>query len=144
MGGHGALYLASRHPQVYCAAGSMSGAVDLNVWHWKRDNRFRRIRDSVFTVLMGPKSTADTAVPFPAYTVLERVAQIKKAKLALMLDCGTEDFLIQPNRNLHARLLAASVPHTYLEYAGKHDWEYWTKALSAQVAFAVGAMRRQD
>ena len=30
MGGHGALYLSARHPDLYCAAGSMSGALDLD------------------------------------------------------------------------------------------------------------------
>jgi S-formylglutathione hydrolase FrmB len=30
MGGHGALYLSSKH-ELFCAAGSMSGAVDMNI-----------------------------------------------------------------------------------------------------------------
>ena len=30
MGGHGSLYLSSRHPELFCAAGSMSGAPDLS------------------------------------------------------------------------------------------------------------------
>ena len=29
MGGHGVRYLSARHPDLYCAAGSMSGALDL-------------------------------------------------------------------------------------------------------------------
>ena len=29
MGGHGALYLSAKHPELFCAAGSMSGAVDM-------------------------------------------------------------------------------------------------------------------
>jgi enterochelin esterase-like enzyme len=61
-----------------------------------------------------------------------------------MIDCGTEDFLLLPNRKLHDKLTAAKVPHGYLEYPGKHDWDYWTKALSAQVAFAAGVMRGKD
>src|SRR5689334_14556553 len=35
MGGHGSLYLSARHPDLFCAAGSMSGAVDLNWTNWK-------------------------------------------------------------------------------------------------------------
>ncbi|WP_317128829.1 alpha/beta hydrolase [Hymenobacter elongatus] len=30
MGGHGALYLSARHPELFAAAGSMSGALDLS------------------------------------------------------------------------------------------------------------------
>ncbi|MDB5241773.1 MAG: esterase, partial [Spirosoma sp.] len=35
MGGYGALYLATRHPDLYCAAGSMSGALNLDMNRWK-------------------------------------------------------------------------------------------------------------
>src|ERR1700761_62785 len=35
MGGHGALYLSTRHPDLFCAAGSMSGGVDVDANKWK-------------------------------------------------------------------------------------------------------------
>lgn len=35
MGGFGAIYLAARNPKLFCAAGSMSGAMDLNMTHYK-------------------------------------------------------------------------------------------------------------
>jgi len=143
MGGHGALYLASKHPRIFCAVAAISSAVDLNTRHWARLPAFCRMRDSTFSALMGPKSTADTAVPFPAYTVLARVPALKKANLALSIDCGTEDFLLGPNRALHQRLIAARVPHSYTEAPGKHNWDYWTLALPAQIAFVTGAMRRR-
>jgi S-formylglutathione hydrolase FrmB len=28
MGGHGAMYLSAKHPELFCAAGSMSGVAD--------------------------------------------------------------------------------------------------------------------
>lgn len=31
MGGHGALYLSAKHPDLFCLAGSMSGALDMTV-----------------------------------------------------------------------------------------------------------------
>ena len=141
MGGHGALYLASQYPKLFCSAGSMSGAVDLNTQHWKRDAKFRRLRDSTFTVLMGPKA-ADTANPFPDYSAITRIKKIKRANVALNIDCGVDDFLIGPNRVLKARLEEANIPHTYTECPGKHDWDYWTKMLPAHVAFAARVMEQ--
>lgn len=133
MGGHGALYLASRHPGLYQAAGSMSGAVDLNARHWARSDTFRAKRDSSFTAVLGPKQ--DTAAGWPGYSVVTRVDSLKALNIPMMIDCGTEDFLIGANRELHRRLTALKVPHTYLERPGKHDWAYWTEALPWQVYF---------
>ena len=35
MGGYGALYLSARHPDLFCAAGSMSGALNPDMQGWK-------------------------------------------------------------------------------------------------------------
>lgn len=133
MGGHGALFLASRHPGLFQVAGSMSGAVDLNTRHWARSDTFRAKRDSSFAATLGVKT--DTAAPWPLYSVVSRVDSLKALNIPIMIDCGTEDFLIGPNRDLHRRLTALKVPHTYLEREGKHDWAYWTAALPWQVYF---------
>lgn len=42
MGGHGAFYLATRHPDLYSAAGSMSGALDLDAGTWRISPEFAR------------------------------------------------------------------------------------------------------
>src|SRR5678815_745252 len=34
MGGHGAMFIAARHPDLYCAAGSMSGVMNINTATW--------------------------------------------------------------------------------------------------------------
>ena len=43
----------------------------------------------------------------------------------MLLDCGTEDFLIEDNRAFHAKLTDAKVPHIYREFPGAHTWDYW-------------------
>ena len=40
MGGHGALFLSTRHPNLFCATGSMSGALDLNTSNWRTTPEF--------------------------------------------------------------------------------------------------------
>jgi putative tributyrin esterase len=43
----------------------------------------------------------------------------------LRIDCGTDDFLIEPNREFHKHLESCRVPHEYEEFPGAHNWEYW-------------------
>jgi S-formylglutathione hydrolase FrmB len=53
----------------------------------------------------------------------------------LLIDCGTEDFLIEDNRAFTAQLKAASVPHVYREFPGVHDWDYWDLHVREALAF---------
>ena len=47
----------------------------------------------------------------------------------LFLCCGTEDFLIEPNRDFHRFLLSEGVPHEYLEAPGVHDMKFWSETI---------------
>ncbi|MBO0948972.1 alpha/beta hydrolase [Fibrella forsythiae] len=122
MGGHGALYLATRHPDLYCAAGSMSGALDLNQANWRIAPEFAKQIEPQFTRILGaPGSTPDY---YAANSVVNMVDKLKANKLPLIIDCGVDDFLIEPNRELHRRLVYAKVEHDYTEHPGGHTWGY--------------------
>jgi S-formylglutathione hydrolase FrmB len=133
MGGHGAMYIATRHPELYCAAGSMSGVMNINTATWKVPADFAKLRAENFAHLLGPPQDANN--PYPEYTAVGRVNEIKASGLKLIFDCGVEDFLIDTNRDLHQRLLASQVPHDYIERPGAHTWDYWQNALPYQVLF---------
>ena len=53
----------------------------------------------------------------------------------LRFDCGTEDPLIEANRELHRALVRMSIPHDYQEFPGGHDWPYWTQHVCNTLAF---------
>jgi enterochelin esterase-like enzyme len=61
----------------------------------------------------------------------------------LRFDCGTEDLLIEENRQLHRDLTAAEVPHTYQEFPGGHDWPYWEAHIADSLRF-FGRIARQN
>lgn len=133
MGGHGALYLASRHPDIYCAAGSMSGAVDLNRTNWRIDAQFASQIEPAFTRILGsPGSTPDL---YATNSVVNMVDRIKASGLRLIIDCGVDDFLIEPNRELHRRLVYSKVEHDYTERPGGHTWDYWQNSLPYHILF---------
>ena len=58
----------------------------------------------------------------------------------LRFDCGTQDPLIEGNRELHRALTRLSIPHDYQEFPGGHDWPYWTKHLRETLAFCKAVL----
>ena len=130
MGGHGALYLSAKHPDLFCAAGSMSGALDMTVM-LNRDPSAQVVK------LMEPVFGDKNADPemYAKYSVLGMLDKIKSNKLPLIIDCGVDDFLIEPNRELHRRLVYNKVEHDYTERPGAHTWDYWENSLPYHVLF---------
>ncbi len=57
---------------------------------------------------------------------------------AIQMDCGTGDFLLEDNRAMHAALTKFRIPHTYHEFAGGHDWDYWDRHIREAIAFHTG------
>lgn len=132
MGGHGALYLATKHPDLYAAAGSMSGAVDMGTMKNMGVDAPERI-DKLMEPVFGPEGAPQEV--YAAHAVLNMVDKMKANALPLIIDCGVDDFLIGPNRELHRRLVYGKVSHEYTERPGAHTWEYWENALPYHALF---------
>lgn len=123
MGGHGALFIAWRHSDLFAAAGSMSGGVDLN----ESKNKFE-----IEKVLGDAINHADN---WKNYSVLNVVEKKLPYPLALIIDDGIDDIFINGNRRLHLELLQLKIPHDYIERPGKHGWDYWKYAVNFQLLF---------
>ncbi|MBG8555955.1 alpha/beta hydrolase [Hymenobacter guriensis] len=140
MGGHGALYLSARHPDLYCAAGSMSGAVDISTARWRQNPEEAKRTSERFVPILGPVgATPETYLS--KYMVLPLADQFKANGLPLIIDCGVDDFLIEPNRELHRRLVYNATPHEYTERPGAHTWEYWENSLPFHALFFAKILR---
>ncbi len=133
MGGHGAVYIATKHPDLYCAAGSMSGVMNINPSTWKVPADFAKIRIENFKKMIGERE--ESGPFYPGFNLITMTEQIKAANLHLIFDCGVDDFLIEPNREMHKLLMANGTPHDYTERPGKHDWPYWENALPYHFLF---------
>ena len=123
MGGHGALFLSFRHQDVYGAAGSMSGGVDFRPFPQKWDIAKR----------LG--SYAEQPERWEKNTVINMLNLLTINSLALIIDCGTEDFFFKVNENLHQQLLYRNIPHDYLTRPGVHNLDYWNNAVKYQLLF---------
>ena len=138
MGGHGSLFLSARHPDLFCAAGSMSGALDLNTENWKITPEFlSRVRQG-FQTLVG--DTTNAAL-YNAYSVMNMADKMKTNNVKLIIDCGVDDFLIEANRELHRRLVYNHTPHDYTERPGAHTWDYWENSLPYHVWYFYNILK---
>jgi len=130
MGGHGALYLSAKHPDLFSAAGSMSGAVDMGSM-LNRDSSAEVIK--MMEPVFGKEGASQEV--YASHAILNMVEKLKSNNLGLIIDCGVDDFLIESNRELHRRLVYIKIPHDYTERPGAHTWEYWQEALPYQILF---------
>ena len=123
MGGHGALYLAFRHQDLFGAAGSTSGGVDIRPFpkNWGMSKWIGTIEEQ-------PEN-------WEKYTVINMVDLLKPNHLKLIIDCGTEDFFYKVNCNLHEKLMEAKIPHDFYVRPGAHNWPYWRNSVKFQVLY---------
>lgn len=127
MGGYGALRLALTYPERFRAAHSLSGAVGFG--HKDADETDPRTAEFRRIVGAHYKGGAN-----------DLYALAKKRKTEgklpqLRIDCGTEDFLLEDNRDFTAFLKKAAVPHEYEEFPGAHNWEYWDTHIQDALRF---------
>lgn len=132
MGGHGGLYLAIKHPDVFGAGGSMSGGVDIRPFpnNWDMSLRLGKYDEH-------PEN-------WEKYTVINLLHLIKPNSLALIIDCGTEDFFYKVNENLHQQMLYRNIAHDYITRPGAHNWNYWVNAVQYQLLFMNNFFKSQS
>jgi S-formylglutathione hydrolase FrmB len=125
MGGYGALKLALKHPDLFCAGHSFSGAVEIAS---RRDDGLAQVRggdeNSPWNV---ENRLIFGASPAGGTEDLQKLVLGSDSKTmpTITFDCGVDDFLIEDNRRFHAFLTEHNVPHVYEEFPGAHEWAYW-------------------
>lgn len=129
MGGHGAIYLAARHPELLSVCGDMSGVVDLT----------HVINKQELTRRLGPiEKHRDRWLEHSAITQAERFAG---RRVGVLIDCGWGDSFFEDHRLLHEKLTRLQVPHDFIQRPGGHDWPYWINALPYHLQFASDRLR---
>lgn len=139
MGGHGAIMLSAKYPELFIAAGSMSGVMNIDTRMWKVPEDFRNLRRSGQKIMLGE---IQYDAPFSEFTAVGLIKQIHANGLGLIIDCGVDDFLLETNRLMHRLLLDQNTQHEYTERPGAHTWNYWTAALPVHVLFFDRFLKR--
>jgi len=142
MGGYGALKFGLKYPQLFGFAASFSGAHSyirngLDPVGWPKASV-----DEFNEIFGAEKSETRTANDIS--TIIAK-ADPKTAPF-LYLDCGTEDRLLQVNREVAAQLQKAGFRFEYRERPGAHEWPYWDHQVKQALAliaeqFDIGGRR---
>lgn len=123
MGGHGAMWNAIRHSEVFGAAGSTSGGLDIRPfpksWEMYKQLGARDEHPDVW----------DT------HTVINLVPGLENGRLALIVDCGYGDFFFDVNQKFHEALLERGIDHDFLVRPGEHNNTYWRNSIDYQLLF---------
>ena len=136
MGGYGALKYAFKYPEMFVLAGSFSGALGATTYLSTpgMESIVKTIDDA-----FGPAGS-ETRMSNDLFAMVRNASPDKiKALPFIYLDCGTEDFLFQNNREFLALLVEKKIPHEYRQLPGAHNWEYWNKQV--QEFLRISALR---
>jgi S-formylglutathione hydrolase FrmB len=132
MGGYGAFKLALKHPDLFCAAASHSGAL-VAAEHFVAGAP-ERVREMSLIFGDNPKGGPDD--------LMEIIALADRETLpALYMDCGADDFLFDANQKMHRHLESLGIRHEYHEDQGNHNWEYWDRRIQISLEFIKKALK---
>jgi S-formylglutathione hydrolase FrmB/lysophospholipase L1-like esterase len=131
MGGHGALLLAAKHPDLFDSASALSGILKItnhpDKWH--------------ITGRLGALS--ENRKIWQANSVCDQAERFTTASVRILFDCGKDDTqtgAIGDGRQFHDTLTTLTVQHIWREFAGTHSWQYWQEHLEEHLNFHQAAM----
>ena len=132
MGGHGAMWLAIRHQDIFGAAGSMSGGLDIRPfpdnWDMKKQ--------------IGEEDKNQQI--WEEHTVINQLDKLENGSLAIIFDCGYSDFFLTVNKNFHQGLLDRKIDHDFIVRPGWHNAEYWNNSIDYQLLFFNKFFNKKD
>lgn len=123
MGGHGAMWLAIRHQDIFGAAGSTSGGLDIRPFpgNWDMKNQ------------IGEKDKNQQL--WEEHTAINQLDKLENGSLAIIFDCGYSDFFFDVNNNFHQSLLNRKIDHDFIVRPGGHTSQYWNNSIDYQILF---------
>lgn len=123
MGGHGALSLFIKKPELFKSAGSTSGGVKLT-------DGFNKYG---LSDLLGSKEKTDEV--WLQNSVIGMIDRLKGSIKPFIFDCGAGDFFYQSNNELKQKCDELKLNATYVSQPGAHNKAYWAKSIKQQFEY---------
>ena len=150
MGGFGTMKYAARHPDLFVAAASFSGAVD-NMDPAGQAFEAIAMQDGGRPgSLWGPRATQETR--WRTHNPVDLAENLRGLRLTLRTGNGQpggeygggpdllESGVHRQSTSLHNRLRDLDIDHVWDDYGpGAHTWPYWTRALRQTLPQIMGA-----
>jgi len=133
MGGQGTVVYAQHHPEMFCAAYTMSGYL------YRHDNLFWIDFNDPVQKKVHQLVEDNNCVKFVNEASPEKIADLKTVKW--FVDCGDDDFTLKANLEFVLAMQAAEIPLQTRIRDGNHTWEYWHSALYIALPFVSDIFR---
>lgn len=132
MGGHGAITLAAKHPDLYSSASSMSGILNIGA---------RVGRWSLNDVL-----PFDQPEVWKEHGAVSLVDNFAGADVDILVDTGVADKTgaVEDSRRFHEAMSNRGIAHEYREFEGTHNWAYWQAHVGEHLDFHQSSFLRRS
>lgn len=129
MGGFGALHTAFAWPQIFGKVGAMSSAMIIHrIAHMKDGDEDKDdvANYAYYHECFGDLEKVEESMNNPETQILFLKQHHEKIPEIYMC-CGTEDGLLETNREFHIFLMEHGIDHIYQESPGMHDMTFWNE-----------------
>jgi S-formylglutathione hydrolase FrmB len=152
MGGFGAMSYAARHPDMFVAAASFSGALDTNDLSGQAVEAIALQEGAPPGSVWGPRATQE--VRWRAHNPVDLAENLRPLKLTVRTGNGMpggpygggpdplEIGVHRMSTSFHRRLQSLDIAHVWDDYGpGAHTWPYWQRALGQTLPGIMAAFR---
>lgn len=138
MGGFGALHTGLAYPGRFGKIGAMSSALIVHEVAGMKEGSFNGVANyEYYRECFGNPAEVLTSDANPE-TLVDKILVEKGKMPAIYMACGTEDFLLENNREFHKFLENRGVEHIYIESKGSHDMTFWAEYTEKIVEWMFG------
>ena len=124
MGGYGSIKFGLKYAEMFSLVGSFSGALGAASLTEKEVGTKGAVAESILGVF--GKAMSETRQANDIFQMVKEISPDKIKSLPFIyLDCGTEDFLLNNNRDFANLLQEKKIPHEFRQLPGAHDWKFW-------------------
>lgn len=139
MGEFGALHSGLAHPEAFGRIIGLSSALICDGIKGMKPGANDLIANyAYYKQTFGDLEHLDESMNNPKYVVKTRLENGEKIQPVFMA-CGTEDFLLEPNRDFKDFFLEHGVDVTYRESHGVHDWNFWNEYIEPAICWALAS-----
>lgn len=135
MGGFGALHTGLMFPETFSRIMALSSALILHNIAGKKedfDDKYGFGEREYYTSIFGDLEHILESDVNPEY-LTEQIISSKGRVPGIYMACGTEDFLLETNREFVSFLKQKEIPVQYYENEGNHNFRFWNPHLEKAV-----------
>jgi S-formylglutathione hydrolase FrmB len=139
MGGYGAIHTGLTYPNNFGKIIALSSALITNKLKNMQEGFTGGMADYDYYVsVFGDLMKVEESINSPEYLI----RNLKKENLRIppiYMACGTEDFLLEENREFHQFLTEQQIEIEYHESKGLHNWSFWNQYLEPSIEWLLRA-----